>query len=71
MRMARYQLTCKEKSTAGPVIHQTYDGEAQVVVREITTQTLLRMYARDISIYRHTLLLNDKPYDILNVFRLQ
>lgn len=71
MSTGQYQLIFKEKASSGPVMRQTCDGETRMAVREITTRTLLQLRACDISIYRHTLLLDDKPYDILSVFPLQ
>ncbi len=71
MRNAQYQLFYKEKATRGPVLQLTYDGEKQLDVLEITTRDVVHLRARDISIYRHSLLIDSKHYDILNVFKLQ
>lgn len=70
MRSPQYQLVYKEKATGGPILRQTCDAEKQVEVVEITTRERLRLRTRDISIYRHSLVIDGKPYDILNVFEL-
>ena len=68
MGIARYQMLFKEEATRGPVLQQTYDADTQLEVREITTRAHLQLRARDVSLYRHTLVIDDKPYMILNVF---
>ena len=68
MAKAQYHLLFKEEHTRGPVLQHTYGGEEQVEVSEITTRAHLLLCARDVSLYRHTLLIDNKRYDILNVF---
>jgi len=70
MDIAQYQIVYREKGTGGPVLRKTFDGDAQVDVREITTQSLIRLRASDVSIYRHSLMIDNTPYDILNIVGL-
>lgn len=71
MGIPQYQLIYKQKATYGPIFRQTCDAEKQVDVVEISTRERLRLRTRDISIYRHSLVIDNKPYDILNVFEMR
>ncbi len=70
MDIRQYQLVLKEKGTGGPVLRKTFDGAAPVDVREISTQAVLRLSASNVSMYRHCLVLDGKPYDIMNIIEL-
>lgn len=67
----QYQLVYREKGTSGALLQKAFDGEAQVDVREIISRELLHLRVKDISLYRHSLVLDGKPYDIINIVELQ
>ena len=45
------------------------DGKQRVDVRDLSTLAAIQIFAEEISIYRHTLLMNGMAYRILNVFK--
>lgn len=65
----QYQLLIKEEGTNGPARQQIYDGENCLDVRELSTRMTTQVLAQDISLYRHTLFLDNKAYQILDVTR--
>lgn len=46
-----------------------FDGKQRFSVRELNTQSVIEVPAEQISLYRHTLLLNGMAYRILNIFK--
>ena len=48
---------------------RTYDGDERLYVRDLTTRVTVQVRAREVSPYRHTLLLEGTEYQILNVTR--
>lgn len=67
MRTTQYQLFIKAAATGGPVLKQNYGADALVDVRDITTRTVVQLRAREVSPYRHNLLMDGKAFEILNV----
>jgi hypothetical protein len=65
----RYQLLFRAEGSPGPLRQQLYGGEERVDVRDMATRATIRIPARDLSLYRHTLLLEGRSYQILNVVR--
>jgi len=70
MGTRQYQLVYREKGTRGAVLQKTLDAEARVNVREITSLQLLQLRVSNISLYRHNLVLEGRPYDIINIIDL-
>lgn len=46
------------------------DSKQQFEVRDLSTRAVIQLRAEEISLYRHTLLLNGMAYRILNIFKL-
>jgi hypothetical protein len=65
----QYRLDIQATGAAGPLRQQTYHGDERLEVRDLSTRVTVRVSARDISPYRHTLLLDGKEFRILNVVR--
>ncbi len=70
MGAGHYQVVCKDRSTQGPVIKQMCNGETPLEVRDLTTQSNIRVLPGDISVFRHCLVIGSKQYDILTVQKL-
>ena len=70
MSAKRFQVTYREKGTRGPLLQQTFDAEARLEVRELTSQDVVRVRPADISLYRHALVLGAKSYDVMGIFEL-
>jgi hypothetical protein len=66
---SQYHLIFKAKDIPGPVCHQMYDGDEPFEVRDLTTRVTIRVRAQDLSPYRHTLCMDGKEFQILNVVR--
>lgn len=64
-----YLLFVRAEGTPGPIRQQTYRAEDSVDVRDLATRVNIRVCAREISPYRHTLFLDGRPYQIMNVVR--
>ena len=62
-----YLLLIKEEGTHDPAYQQAYDANKCLNVRDLSTRLATQVLAQDISLYRHTLFLGDKAYQILNV----
>ena len=62
----QYLLLIKEEVTNGPAYQQAYDANKCLNVRDLSTRLATQVLAQDISLYRHTLFLGDKAYQILN-----
>ena len=67
MQATKFQVFIKPAATRGPVLEQTYGADSLVDVRDITTLAVVQLRARDISPYRHHLLMDGKSFEILNV----
>jgi hypothetical protein len=65
----QYVVVMRAEGTAGPMSSQSYRAGECVQVRERTTGVLAKIRANEISPYRHTLFLNGRPYQIMNVVR--
>jgi len=63
------QLLVKAENPAGPVERQMYDEEMYLNVRDLTTRAVIRVRAKEISCYLHTLFANGKTYRILNIVK--
>jgi hypothetical protein len=46
------------------------DSKHPVAVRELSSRTVHHIHAEEISLYRHTLLINGLVYRILDIFKL-
>lgn len=66
---SKYRIVLRQRDRPGPVVQQTYDGEDSVDARDLSTRVTLRLRARELSPYRHTLLMNGMEYQILNVLK--
>jgi len=66
----QYRLDIRSDGAASRPRQQVYDAEARVEVRELTTRVAIRIPARDVSPYRHRLLLGGEEFQILNVVQL-
>ena len=67
MQTTRYQVFIKAAAARGPVLEQNYRADAWVDVRDMTTRAVLQLRARELSPYRHHLLMDGNSFDILNV----
>jgi hypothetical protein len=65
----QYRLDIQSAGAVSPLRQQTYDGDERLDVRDLSTRVTVRVSVRDISPYRHTLLLDGKEFRILNVVR--
>lgn len=65
----QYVVVMRVEGTPGPMTSQSYRAGECVQVRERTTGVLAKIRANEISPYRHTLFLNGRPYQIMNVVR--
>jgi hypothetical protein len=63
------QMLIRAESRPEPAHWQTFDGEQRLEVREMSIHERLQILARDVSPYRHALLLDGLSYAILNVVR--
>ena len=63
----QYLLLIKEEGSSSPASQLAYDGDKCLNVRDLSTRLATQVLAQDISLYRHTLFLGDKAYQILNV----
>ena len=63
----QYLLLIKEEGSIGPACQLAYDGDQYLNVRDLSTRLATRVLTQDLSLYRHTLFLGDKAYQILNV----
>ncbi len=67
MASNKYRLLLRERDKPGPMVQQTYGAEERVDVRDLSTQVTIHVRAQELSPYRHTLFLNGREYQILNV----
>ncbi len=65
----QYLLLIKEEGSNSPASQLAYDGDKCLNVRDLSTRLSTQVLAQDISLYRHTLFLGDKAYQILNVIK--
>lgn len=65
----RIRLLIREENPPGPAQLQLFDEEMRLDVRELTTRVVTQVRAREISCYLHTLFLNGRTYQILNVLQ--
>lgn len=63
------QLLIKEENSPSPAEMKYLDGEMQVDVRELTTRAVIEIRAKEISCYLHTLFLDGRAFQILNVMK--
>ena len=66
----QYHVVFREHGTGEPVSQMRLDKEAEVNVRETSTQELRRVRACDMSLDRHSLVRDGKLYDLLNIRKL-
>ena len=65
----QYQLLIRILGNSGRVCLQMYDGEECLDVRDLSTRVAIQIRAKEVSPYRHTLLLKGVEYQILNITR--
>jgi hypothetical protein len=58
----------KEGSRGSPV-HKTFDADEVVVVRDVASRIVSKVSAKELSLYRHTLLIKGTGYRILEVMK--
>ena len=63
----QYLLLIKEEGSNGPTTQQVYEANKCLNVRDLSSRQATQVLAQDISLYRHTLFLGNKAYQILNV----
>jgi hypothetical protein len=59
----QYQISLIAKNLFGPIRQQTYNGDDLLAVPEFVTQVPVPVCARDVSPYRHTLLLDGTDFE--------
>ena len=59
-----------EGSQGGIARRHRCDSKQQFEVRDLSTRSVIQLRAEEISLYRHTLLMNGIAYRILNIFKL-
>jgi hypothetical protein len=64
-----YQLVIRPKGSRGRILWHTYDEDERLDVEDLETRAAMRVPAREISPYRHTLLLRDGAYQILTIMK--
>lgn len=64
-----FELLILAEGSNGVARRHRYDGKQRVDVRDLTTRGVIRICAEEISIYRHTLLMDGMAYRILNIFK--
>lgn len=71
MGMNQCRLAIAEEGMrGGPIRFQTFGDTERLEVRDLSTRTTVMVPAKEISAYRHNLLLEGKTYRILNVIKL-
>lgn len=65
----RYQVLLTTANAPRLVCRRSFDADDRVEVRELSTRVAIEVRAQEISPYRHTLLLEGKEYQILNVIK--
>jgi hypothetical protein len=65
----QYRLLITTADAPRLVRRRSYDEDDRLDVREISTRKTIQVRANEISPYRHTLLLEETEYQILNVIR--
>ncbi|MCX7149031.1 MAG: hypothetical protein NTY05_06410 [Rhodocyclales bacterium] len=63
----QYQLFITTADAPRLVRRRSYDGDDCLEVRDLVTRLTIRVRAQEVSLYRHTLLLEGTEYQILNV----
>ena len=66
----QFDLLILSEGNSGVARRHRCDGKQRVDVRDLTTRAVIRICAEEISIYRHTLLMNGMAFRILNIFKL-
>jgi hypothetical protein len=64
-----YVLFIRPEGSPGPIRKQSYGAEDSLDVRDLATRVTVKVRAHEISPYRHTLFLDGKAYQIVNVMR--
>ena len=64
-----YQFLITAPGLWGPARKQRYATTDDVKVRDLSTQNILKIKAGDVSPYHHSLLLDGRPFQILNILK--
>lgn len=56
-----------EEGTRQPVRHVSFDADEKVVVRDDRAQFITAIPAREVSLYRHSLILSGTAFRIMNI----
>lgn len=65
----KFRLLLRGRDRPGPMQSQTYAAEDRVDVRDLMTCVTQQVRAQELSPFRHTLILDGKEYQILNLIR--
>jgi len=63
----QYQLYITTVDAPRLVRRRSYDGDDCLDVRDLTSRATIQVRVREVSLYRHTLLLEGTEYQIVNV----
>jgi hypothetical protein len=69
MNHNQYQVLLTTAGAPRLVCRRSFDGDDRVEVRELSTRVAIEVRAHEISPYRHTLLLEGKEFQILDVIK--
>lgn len=64
-----YVLMVRAQGSSGPIVQHRYPGEERVSVKDLMTGIMTSVPVCEISPYRHTLFLQGKPFQIMNIMR--
>jgi hypothetical protein len=65
----RIQLLLRSDLPPVNISQRWFDAEQTIEVRDLTTRSVMKVRAGEISCYLHTLFLDGKAYQILNVLK--
>ena len=68
MSNIQFELACVEGNQTGARCLQTFDRSEQVRVRDNLSRQIVSIKAAEVSLYRHTILIETNSYRIMQVF---
>ena len=68
MASIRFELSCVEGQQTGARSLQSFERSDEVCVRDNLSRQIIHIKAGEVSLYRHTMLINSKAYRIMQVF---
>lgn len=69
MANIQLELSCTEGKYTGARRLQTFESSESVSVRDNSSRLTVTIKAAEISIYRHTLLIEGAPFKIVQIFK--